>query len=216
MKFWRNLLQLLFPKRCLGCNIQNSIGLCDECSESAPLHTNPKNHHIISAFSYKHPVVKYSLWQCKFHRDFGPLSKLLPRAHDVLLDELSERSLFNNFQNPILVPIPLHKKRQRARGFNQSEIIAYELYQRSNGTLDWNEGGLIRARETLPQAKIKERSLRFKNMKDCFEVTHPTIFHNKNIILVDDITTTGATLEEAIRVLKQAGARNVYAFTIAQ
>lgn len=215
MNFFRNILQILFPKRCLSCRVHNSDGLCQDCAESIPFHRNQKNHHTISVFSYKNPLVKYTLWECKFNGDFGPLSKLLPRIHDVVVDELSEKNLFNNFQNPVLVPIPLHPKRHKARGFNQSELIAHALYQTNPNIFDFNETGLVRARETSPQAKIADRKLRLKNVEHCFEVIQPELFHNKNIILVDDITTTGATLEEAMKVLKQAGARNVYAVTVA-
>lgn len=216
MKIWRTILQILFPKRCLVCKGHNDIGLCDDCLSSVPFHKNNKHHHIISVFPYKNDAVKYSLWEFKFKGDFGPLSRLLDPLYEVLLDEMSERNLFNNFQNPILVPIPLHKNRHRARGFNQSEIIAYELYLRNPKLFDFNETGLIREKETPPQAKISNKMMRLKNVIDCFSVVDTEAFHNRNIILVDDITTTGATLEEAIKVLKRSGARNVYAFTVAQ
>lgn len=210
------MLQILFPRRCLSCRVHDDFGLCDDCVEKVPFHKNIKHDHVISIFPYKNPVVKHSLWECKFNGNFDPLSRLMPLVYDVILDELGEKNLFNNFQNPVLVPIPLHKNRHRLRGFNQSEIIAYELYAKNPTIFDFNEKGFVRFKETKPQAKIAAREQRIQNVKDCFLVTDPELFHNKNIILIDDITTTGATLEEARKVLKKAGARNVYAVTIAQ
>jgi competence protein ComFC len=216
MNFFSSILELLFPKRCISCNNKNEQGLCLKCITSIPLHANNTNKTVVSVFPYRHPVVKKIIWEFKFNGDFEPLSKLMDKVHDVLIDELSDKNIFNNFQNPLLVPIPLHINRRKARGFNQSEIIARELCKRNKILFDLEEKSLIRERETESQAKITHRKERFKNIHNCFKVTNPQRFHNRNIILIDDITTTGATLEEATKVLKRAGARNVYACTIAQ
>ena len=102
------------------------------------------------------------------------------------------------------------------RGFNQSEIIALKLHSQSPDVFDFNSKGLVRPKETAPQAKIANRELRKKNISGCFEVIQSDVFHNRNIIVIDDITTTGSTLKEAMKVLKKSGARNVYAFTVAK
>jgi competence protein ComFC len=216
MKIIRAILQILFPKRCILCRTQDERGFCDECFGTIPEIKQQKYKDIISVFPYKHDGVKYSIWEFKFKGNFEPLSRLIDPLYEVMLDEVSERNLFNNFQNPILVPIPLHKNRHRSRGFNQSEIIAYELYLKNPTIFDFEERALVRSKETAPQAKIADRKTRMKNIEGCFEVVNPHVFYNKNIILIDDVTTTGATLEEAMKVLKKSGARNVYAFTIAQ
>lgn len=216
MNFLNTILQFLFPRRCVSCNIHHNESLCDDCVKKIPQVRNRKDEYIFSALPYRHPAVKYSLWEFKFKNNPHAFERLVPLVHDVLLDELGERNIFNNFQNPLLVPIPLHKNRHKARGFNQSEIIAFKLHTMSPNVFDLNETSLIRSKETAPQAKIANRGLRKKNISGCFEVVHPEVFHNRNIILVDDITTTGATLQEAMKVLKKSGARNVYAFTVAK
>lgn len=216
MNFLNTILQFLFPRKCVGCSTHHNESLCDDCVKKISHVRNKKDERIFSALPYRDTTVKYALWEFKFKNKPQAFERLLPLVHDVLLDELGERNIFNNFQNPLLVPIPLHKNRHKARGFNQSEIIAFHLYNMSPGVFDVNETSLIRSRETAPQAKIANRELRKKNISGCFEVIHPEVFHNRNIILIDDITTTGSTLEEAMKVLKKSGARNVYAFTVAK
>lgn len=200
----------------MGCRVQHEKNLCDICLKKIPNLHIQKSKTIISAFPYRNNLVKYALWEFKFNGNGDALSRLIPTAYDILIDDLTEKNLFNNFQKPLLVPIPLHKNRHRARGFNQSEHIAYEFYKINPEIFEIEETSLFRKKETLPQAKITNRNERQKNVSQCFEVSNPNVFHNRNIIVIDDITTTGATIEEAMRTLKKAGARNVYGFTIAQ
>ena len=155
--------------------------------------------------------------------------------YDKMTEELSELSLLQNFYEPILIPIPLSSKRYRERGFNQAELICRELvrisntkhltpnpspYQREgrNEILVLDKNILIKPTETEHQARIKDRSRRLKNIVGSFAIKNNEcvmLIKNKNIILIDDVTTTGATLNEARKTLKHAGARKIIAFTIA-
>lgn len=216
MKMFNKLLQILFPHRCVVCKVQEPLSLCDECFKKIPIIKNPKNSDILSAFPYRHPAVKYSIWELKFKGNPNPVLRLIPVMYDILLDELTERHLFNNFQKPLLVPIPLHKERYKVRGFNQSEKITEALYKQNPEIFDVNTTCLTRQKQTAPQAKIANRQARIRNIEGCFQVINPESFHNKNIIIIDDITTTGSTLKEAVKILKKSGARNVYAFTVAK
>ena len=113
-----------------------------------------------------------------------------------------------------LIPVPLHKVRKRERGFNQSEILGEALAQKLNLRLPQNI--LIRIKNTKDQTKlsIEERK---ENVAGAFQVQDKQkILHGKKIILVDDVITTGATLNECARVLKQAGAKEILAVTIAK
>lgn len=111
----------------------------------------------------------------------------------------------------VIIPVPLHPKKQRARGYNQSQLLAKEL-SRMTGLVakaDW----LSRSRNTKPQARLN-RQERLGNMTGAFQAA-PDV-KGKNILLVDDVATTGATLEGCALALKEAGAKQVVAFTLAR
>lgn len=119
-----------------------------------------------------------------------------------------------NFDDYLILPIPLHSKRQRERGFNQSELIASTLATQLH--LPMLTDTLEKIKQTKPQAETKNIQERRANLAGCFRVTKPELVLRKNIILVDDVCTSGATLIEATNVLKQAGGRNIIGFVIAQ
>ncbi len=121
-----------------------------------------------------------------------------------------------NFRESILIPIPLSPARYRERGFNQAELICRELVSLNpEADLKFYSDVLIKPRDTLHQAHIGNRSTRLKNLIGSFSIIHPEKIKGRNIILIDDVTTTGATLSEARKILKRGGARKVIAFTIA-
>ncbi len=106
----------------------------------------------------------------------------------------------------VLVPIPLHSSRKKKRGFNQAELLAKELSKRVDIPMD--TGLLRRVKKTHTQKELNDQE-RLTNLKDAFSVRKGKI-PRKNIILVDDIYTTGSTIDSAARVLKEHGAQNVY------
>ncbi len=112
-----------------------------------------------------------------------------------------------------LVPVPLHKARLNQRGFNQSLLLAREL-SRATG-LKLLEHTLRRTRHTLPQVGLGKKERR-RNVKGAFEVRNPGDVKDKSIVLVDDVFTTGNTLNECSRVLKKAGAGQVIAVTVSR
>lgn len=114
--------------------------------------------------------------------------------------------------NDCVIPVPLHGQRLKERGYNQTECIFKEWALGKN--VRWLPGELERMRYTVPQWELK-LSERKKNMKDAFVVPYPEQVKNKNIILVDDIFTTGITLDECAKVLKKAGANRVHAVVVA-
>lgn len=110
-----------------------------------------------------------------------------------------------------LQPVPLHPKKLKERGFNQSQIIAEYFNQFIQAPL---VNHLKRKKETLSQAQINERKERYLNMRGAFEVDDKEAVKNKNYVLVDDVVTSGSTVNEATRVLKQAGAKKVFVLTV--
>ena len=115
-------------------------------------------------------------------------------------------------QDGVLVPIPLHKTRERIRGFNQSLLIAQALGERIGMAVQCDV--LRKIKKTIPQMELR-REERIKNLANTFAVADALSVRGKTIVLVDDIKTTGSTLEEAARVLKEAGAKRIWAITVA-
>ncbi len=112
-----------------------------------------------------------------------------------------------------IVPIPLSKKRLKERGFNQSEEIAKELSKFLEIPMASNV--LLKIKETLPQVELSKNG-REENIKGVFVVRIKDPIKEKNILLVDDVLTTGSTLAEAARCLKDAGAKHVWGITVAR
>lgn len=112
----------------------------------------------------------------------------------------------------LIVPVPLHRARCRERGFNQSEVLAEGISQKTNLPLE--KGVLKRKKNTKDQTYLNAQQ-RAENVRDAFSITQPEIVENKKVILVDDVTTTGATLNECARMLQDSGAKSIFAATLA-
>ncbi len=125
----------------------------------------------------------------------------------------SEIVIDSTRETDTVVPVPLHKKRLRDRGYNQALLLSRELSRTLN--LDLEEHNLRRIKHTLPQVGLGKKE-RLKNVKGAFEVNRPEKINGKRILLVDDVFTTGNTLSECARVLKKAGALKVVAVTVAR
>jgi ComF family protein len=130
-------------------------------------------------------------------------------------DLVAEQLLFGLFEKPLIVPIPLHQSRARERGFNQSERIARTVAELVSDTpLTCRTDILVRARDTHAQARLtKER--RLQNMVGAFSVTRPEALRDADVILIDDVVTTGATMKSARKALEKAGARTVLCVAVA-
>lgn len=112
----------------------------------------------------------------------------------------------------MLIPIPLHPGRQRTRGFNQAELIAQRLGECLGLSVEAEV--LRKVKKTTPQVELSAEERR-KNVVNTFAVSNTSLIMGKTIFLLDDVKTTGATLEEAARVLKEAGVKRIWAITAA-
>ena len=133
----------------------------------------------------------------------------------MLAEAITELRPAGSASTPLLIPVPLHKGRLRTRGFNQSEAIARAAARQFPDSLEIASGVLVRHRETISQVGLS-REERIENMHDAFRVTDPGRIRGRNVIVVDDVMTTGTTLSECARVLKRAGAERVWAATVAR
>jgi ComF family protein len=150
-------------------------------------------------------VIRRAIHELKYRN----LRGLAPLMAGLLYDYLVE----NPLPADILVPVPLHRKRQRDRGYNQSALLAKELGRRSGLPVTVN--GLVRHRYAVPQARSAGLSERHKNVAGAFTCPDER-FQGKRVLLVDDVSTSGATLNACAGALKTAGAAQVWGLVMAR
>jgi ComF family protein len=202
-KVFHFLGNIFFPPRCIGCDKQETT-LCGQCLSRSRKSLTVPRPFIISHYSFKEPVIRRSIHAIKYYhrRDLIP-PLVLPLQKQLLL--------LPNVEKYVLVPVPMPRIRKLMRGYNQAELIARELGKALS--LPIRTDILERARSGPRQVEAKTRSERMKNQRGLFRIKESP--GDMRILLVDDVVTTGATLEEARKVLLSKGARNVHAVTIA-
>jgi ComF family protein len=142
----------------------------------------------------------------------APLAHLLGNSFDAeTIPEEAPQA--GDFAFDIVVPVPLHPKRLRQRGYNQSERIAYYLAKEKGWRLETR--GLRRVKFAGPQTRLGATARR-ENVVGAFEVTEPKRFRGLSVALVDDVITTGSTLGEIAKLLKQSGATRIWALAVAR
>ena len=176
----------------------DSREFCEDCTGRKSYITCGRN-----LWLHREPV-SGALYRFKYHnrRNYGKIfaKELAGRYADQL----------RRWQTDEIMPVPLHRSRKRKRGFNQAEILARELGAAAG--IPVSTDVLFRVKKTSPQKSLGKRE-RQANLKGAFAVSgawNP----RKNVALIDDIYTTGATLDRAAKMLKKAGAQNVYFLTI--
>jgi ComF family protein len=215
MKFKEFILDLLFPKFCLGCKKEGTF-LCEDCFatlEISTSHQKFKGKNLTDLYfpvNYENFLVKGLIQNFKYPPLIKELKKelaFLIISHFLLLDKKPD---FSDF---VSVPVPLSKKKLRWRGFNQAEEIAKELANFLKIPLV--SDCLIKTKETKDQVELSEKE-RKENVKGAFFIKNKEKIAGKNVLLVDDVFTTGATMEEAARVLKEAGAEKIVGVVVAK
>lgn len=188
---------------CLECGKQlphtYQSDYCPDCSIDVHYFDGAR-----SVFYYTQPV-KNIISKYKFHKNRDLYTSLSGFMVDILEDTCWTHIDY-------IIPVPLHRQRLKERGFNQSEWLALGIYLRK-GMKVMNHI-LIRKQNTLSQSSLKKQD-RLLNIKGAFQVVKPDAISGKNILLIDDIYTTGATINECSRTLKKYGANKIYALTLA-
>jgi len=208
------LLDLLFPKFCFGCQREGTF-LCQDCLSTIEIfrfHKKLKTKFLDDLFvatEYKNAIVKKMILSFKYDPFVKELKKDLANLIKVHFQLLDEKFDFSDF---VLIPIPLDKKRLRWRGFNQAQEIGKELANFFKIPLI--SDCLVKKKSTLPQAELSEKERR-ENLKGVFQVQNEEKIKNKKILLVDDVFTTGTTLSEAAKILKNSGAKKVIGLVVA-
>lgn len=223
------LLDSIFPRVCVGCGALGSF-ICHVCAKNLQKLDQQRCIYCdrASLYGLTHPGCrkKWGLDGAISGYRYSPLMKRLMKtikyrlAQDAL-DELlliSLPSLANlivnqsaPYRNLCLIPIPLHPHRYNRRGFNQSAVIARAVASAIKLPLETR--ALVRTRPSRDQARLLDRASRAKNVRDIFAVQKPPPLH---LLLVDDVITSGSTVRAAAQALKRAGARSVYALSLAR
>lgn len=224
------LFDIFFPRVCLVCRVRIARGVvCDSCFGSISTHTafvcgqcfatadrkdlrracHPDFPYTLgTATNYQNATVQSLVHHLKFRsvKDAAkPLANLIARfikENGAVLD------------GSVVVPIPLSRKRQRSRGFNQAEQIARCFAQDFN--LPVTTDVLVRAKHTAPQSGATSVAIRQENIRGSFSIASPEMVRGKTVLLIDDVTTSGATFYEAAIALRTADVKNVIALAAAK
>ena len=212
-KLFEYLLDLVLPRTKAVESIEAITPEDLRHKVSRPNDNLPPNTLVL--FDYGNPLIRQAIWELKYRGNKKIAGLLAQCLYDELAEELAERKSLGGFERQILIPIPLSKHRERERGWNQSELLAAALLKCGGGDFfEVRTDILTKIKNTESQTK-KNRAARLENLRDCFEIAHPEKISGRNIILLDDVTTTGATFEEAKKTLKKAGARKILAVAVA-
>ena len=207
------LLDFLFPKSEEVYSLEE-LSAAELVRELEPARETREN--VVAIFNYADPRVRQSIWELKYRKNAKIAATFAGIVLDVLRTELAERALFDNFVSPLLIPIPQSHKRHLERGWNQTEVLAEEVLKLvSEPLFDYAPRALTKAHHTESQARTKNKKLRLQNIENSMSVVDGSKIKNRNIILLDDVTTTGATFAEARRALREAGAKKILAIAIA-
>ncbi len=229
------IVDMIFPKECIGCGMEGRQ-LCGQCFSAINYHKQKtcikcgrettegvlckKCSHfrgiknIVAAGDYNDKLWRDLIKYFKYHfiKDLAPdISELLKFYIEERLFPDSEIKKILSSPKTVLTAVPLHKKRKKWRGFNQSEEIAKNLSHQYGLCLSFD---LIKTENKKPQTKLSGEK-REENLKNCF-IWRGEYLSGYNIILIDDVVTTGTTMFECASALKSAGAKNVFGLAVAR
>jgi ComF family protein len=235
---WGELLDLLAPPVCAVCGQMGHGVLCEECRGQFDLIAEPwcrqcgraldpqaKGGPVCGecraetfAFDWARAVGRHNgaLRECVLAFKFrgatqlaGPLGELLAAR----LERLGEEPEVDLPPVQVVLPVPLHRNRRRWRGYDQALLLAREVAAEAG--LRLARGALVREKETPPQVELTPAQRR-DNVRGAFRVAQPWVAEGRHVLLVDDVMTTGATMNECAKVLRRAGASHVTALTVSR
>lgn len=210
-KVLHDFIDLVFPNCCPGCDqplVSGEEHLCTSCELDLPLYA--ANDNILHYFAGRLELTEARAFMKFYHGGIAQnLLHHLKYKGDQELGEYLGRMFIRHLQKEsaykrvdVVVPVPLHKSKLRARGYNQSEVLARGMADKLGVTVD--KTSIIRTRKSETQTK-KNRADRWLNVSGIFEVTSNKL-QGKHVLLIDDVITTGATLEACGETILAAGA----------
>jgi len=232
-RLFKFILDAVFPIQCIGCGVYDTY-FCDLCLATIKVRKDfecvgckrPaaegntcvncrkdfKIGRLFVAADYNDKLIKKALKLIKYNF-IKDLSEPLMAMIGIYTENLSSQIGFDVFAgNPLLIPVPLHKKRLNWRGFNQANVLAEKIAARYKAELGLNI--LAKTKHGKPQADIEDKKSRIDNAKDSFVCSMG--LNGRNVILIDDVCTTGATLNECAKALAEKGAGKISALVVAR
>ncbi|MBN2088324.1 ComF family protein [candidate division KSB1 bacterium] len=216
--FFHTILELIYPPLCQLCQIRlqpNENCICQKCWNLIPKLFHPLVD--INLPGKQKPIFSraYAVWnfnpqiQQVIHLfKYGGFTQLAQPIAIQMVDVM--RSDTDYTMSDGLIPVPLHHARQRERGYNQSQLLCEEISKITD--IPVLSGNLARVRYTETQTNLSALK-RLSNVKNAFCVNKPDLINGKNIVLVDDVLTTGSTLNACAGELKNVGANKIFVLT---
>jgi len=214
--FKNTLLDIFWPKKCINCGKEGKY-LCEDCFalidilRDSPMRGLKYVNGVHYATSYQEKLVKSAIRLYKYNR----IKELSETMASLIIAHFKLSNKENILKGGILCAIPLHKSKLKKRGFNQSEEIAKHLSTLFR--IPFLPDILIKTKKTSAQMTLNKKE-RKQNIANCFKI-NPKIkkqIVGKKVFLVDDVLTTGTTMEECARVLKQNKASEVWGIVVAR
>mgnify|MGYP004578899477 FL=1 len=214
-KLTKKLESIVFPPCCAICGKLNSKKCCKDCEKriNSQLNLNIENkagyyfEKHMYLFKYKNEIRNLIL-DYKF-RDKSYLYELFAK---IITKNEKICGILEKYD--IIIPVPIHKKRKKQRGYNQSELVARQI-SKNIANLQLENKAFIKIKNNKPQSTLNKKQ-RKQNVKNVYKLENKGKIENKNIILFDDIYTTGNTANEIAKILKQNGANKILVLTIAK
>lgn len=209
------ILQVLFPLKCIGCKKIDSY-ICEECILKIPYPIHEKLENIEACFDYQNPLIKKAIWDLKYYNKRHVAILLGNLLYEHNKEDISELRILHNGEPIIVIPVPLSKDREKERGYNQSEQIAkYFIKNQGKNIFELRTDIITKTKDTGHQARIRNKKIRIKNMIGAFTLNKDINLKNRVVFVVDDVTTTGATITEILKLLKKSGVGIARGITIA-
>jgi ComF family protein len=207
--------ELLFPKFCVTCRREGSY-LCSDCLSLIDFlpYSNYRSKNLnglLAVAPYSNFIIKKLIVQFKYQPFIKDLSTTLAYLIIHYINLIEKQTFFSD--KNLIIPIPLAKRRFRERGFNQSEEIGKKLSEFLK--IPMLNNVLFKIKETQSQVELSKEE-REKNIKNVFLIKNSELIEGKKILLLDDVYTTGSTMEEAAKVLKESGAKQVFGIVVAR
>jgi ComF family protein len=209
------LLNIIFPIKCLGCKKKDSI-ICDNCIVNIRLTERQTEEKIQAVFDYRDLLIKKAIWELKYHHKRYLGDKLGQLLYEYLIEDISELKIEVPSRTIYVIPVPISNKKTKLRGYNQAYYIAQGFCGKAGPKIfELKDNIIFKKIDTIPQAKITNKKKRLENVRGVFKIKNEEMVKGRTIIIIDDVTTTGGTIIEIMKILKKAGAKKVVGFTVA-